>query len=579
MSRPSDPVSAGGHALRDREQGGRLDRPSDHVDARPAEPGITQPRLGPVGYARFFWRQLTSMRTALFLLLLLAVAAVPGSLVPQRSSDPNGVTQYYANNPELAPVVDAVQGFDVYTSVWFSAIYLLLFVSLIGCVLPRTLHHLRALRTPPPRTPARLERLEAFRVQELPAGGESDAPDPTAAIASARAALKRAGYRVRDFGGDGVPPSVSAERGYLRETGNLVFHTALIGVLVSVGIGGGFGYSGQKVVIEGDSFANVLASYESFLPGRFFDAGSLEPYRFTLDDFDVSYESENQDALGQPTDFTAHVSTYEGGAEQPSEREIKVNSPLSVGGSRIYLLGNGYAPVITVRDADGEVVFSEATPFLPQDADLTSLGVLKIADGLPEQLGLIGFFYPSATQLDTGALASNYPDLVNPVLSLQAYTGDLGIDDGVPRSVYELDTSEMTEIAGRNVDTPALELRPGETVDLPGGLGSVTLEDMAPDAADGDLAGSVPRFASLDIHRDPSQGWVLLFAVLVVAGLLTSLFVPRRRVWVKAVPNGGGLRLEYAGLARGEDPGLDRAVADIAERHRTALGLPPADRV
>ena len=80
------------------------------------------------------------------------------------------------------------------------------------------------------------------------------------------------------------------------------------------------------------------------------------------------------------------------------------------------------------------------------------------------------------------------------------------------------------------------------------------------------------RFASFDIHRDPTQGWVLIFAVLVLLGLLTSLFVPRRRVWVKALPNDDGtLRLEYAGLARGEDPTLEGAVALLADKHAAQL--------
>lgn len=112
-----------------------LARPSDHVDSADSSEEIRGPQLGIRGWLRFLWRQLTSMRTALLLLLMLAVAAVPGSLVPQRSSDPNGVVQYRVDHPDLYPVVDALQGFDVFTSVWFSSIYLLLFVSLIGCVL------------------------------------------------------------------------------------------------------------------------------------------------------------------------------------------------------------------------------------------------------------------------------------------------------------------------------------------------------------------------------------------------------------------------------------------------------------
>ncbi|MBC7723797.1 MAG: cytochrome c biogenesis protein ResB [Burkholderiaceae bacterium] len=551
-----------------------MSRPSDHFDSpapEKADVTITQPRLGFVGYLRFFWRQLTSMRTALFLLLLLAIAAVPGSLVPQRSSDPNGVLQYFTNNPTLAPVLDSVQGFDVYSSAWFSAIYLLLFVSLIGCVVPRTLHHWRALRSKPPKTPARLERLEGFTSVDVAAGDVT----ATAAIESARGILKKSGYRVRLFGADGGQLSVSAERGYLRETGNLVFHFSLIGVLISVGIGGGFGYSGQKVIVEGDSFANVLLSYESFLPGRFFDESVLQPYRLSLDKFTPTYEQDNPAAMGQPIDYEADVTTYENGSDVGTPAVIKVNDPLRVAGSDVYLLGNGYAPVITVRDGQGNVAFSDAVAFLPQDANLMSLGVIKVPDALPEQIGMIGFFYPSLAESADGQLVSNFPDLINPTLSLRVFTGDLGLDAGIPRSVYSLATDNMTEVAGRTANTPAIELVPGQTVDLPGGIGTVTFENRSPAGTPAsDLSQSVPRFASLDIHRDPSQGWVLVFALLVLAGLMTSLFIPRRRVWVKAVEKeDGSLRLEYAGLARGEDPVLEKAVHEIAERHSQQLGL------
>ncbi|MCY7413555.1 MAG: cytochrome c biogenesis protein ResB, partial [Salinibacterium sp.] len=299
-----------------------MSRPSDHIDSA-ASQLIVQPTLGVVGYLRFFWRQLTSMRTALFLLLLLAVAAIPGSLVPQVSSDPNGVIQYRQNSPQVAAVLDALQVFTTYTSVWFSAIYLLLFVSLIGCVIPRAKHHFDALRARPPRTPARLARLEGFTTRESSANANAD----TAAILeSAQSLLRREGYRTELYssaelveelaagvrGGaqatvhqDAKPDSVSAERGYARETGNLVFHTALIGVLVAVGIGGGFGYSGQRVIVEGEAFSNNLANYDSFNPGRFFESSALEPYSIALDSFEPVYEQANLNALGQAVDYTA----------------------------------------------------------------------------------------------------------------------------------------------------------------------------------------------------------------------------------------------------------------------------------
>ncbi|CAN00596.1 Cytochrome c biogenesis protein Ccs1 [Clavibacter michiganensis subsp. michiganensis] len=536
-----------------------MSRPSDHVDSPRQAPRegapIAQPKLGFLGTLRWFWRQLTSMRTALFLLLLLAFAAIPGSLVPQRSSDPNGVTQFRADNPDLYPVLDKLQVFDTYSSVWFSSIYLLLFISLIGCVVPRAKHHFDALRQAPPKTPARLSRLAGYTTR-------TTTTDPVDAIRQARALLKRQRYRtvlVDDASAAGGVLSVSAERGYLRETGNLVFHSALVGILITVGIGGGFGYSGQKVLVEGQSFVNTLSTFDSFNPGRFFDDSSLTPYRVKLNALHVQYEQQNPNAIGQPLDFTADVTADVPGG-QPQEREVKVNDPLAIGGTDMYLLGNGYAPHVTVRDPAGTVVYSADVPFLPQDAKLTSLGVVKVPDGLREQVGMLGFFYPTQGA-EKAPFFSSYPDLDNPLLTLNVYTGDLGIDGGVPTSVYTLDTGNLTQLTGGKTGVQSIELAPGQTMDLPDGLGSVSLD-------------SVPRFVSFDVHHDPTQRWVLLFAILVLGGLLTSLFVPRRRVWVKAVPQAdGSTTLEYAGLARGEDPTLEAAVAALADKH--VAGLAP----
>ena len=423
-------------------------RPADHADGD-GDRNITQPQLGFVGWLRWGWRQLTSMRTALVLLLLLAIAAIPGSIVPQRSADPNGVIDFESKNPGLYPVYDALQLFDVYSSVWFSAIYILLFISLIGCVIPRTKHHFKAMRALPPRTPVRLSRLDDYATAEraVPEGvvptptpdaaqaapGASGRVGPAEAEASrvidlAQAQLRKAGYRVEryDTPAAGKRPaiaSVSAERGYARETGNLVFHAALVGVLISVGVGGGLTYTGQTVISEGDSFVNSLGlGYTSFNPGRFVDTEHLPPYSLSLDSFEVSYVPVGQAGQGMAGDFAANLTTREPGHD-PEQKTVRVNHPLDMAGDRVYLMGNGYAPTITVRNPAGDVVFREDVEFLPQDANMTSQGVIKIADGLtengaPTQLGLVGFFYPTAATLHTGALTSAYPALANPVLTL-----------------------------------------------------------------------------------------------------------------------------------------------------------------
>ena len=542
-----------------------MSRPSDHIDSKPVDVDakIVNPNLGVVGWLRWFWRQLTSMRTALLLLLLLAIAAVPGSLVPQRSSDPNGVSQYFVDHKDTAPILDQFQMFDVYSSAWFSAIYLLLFVSLIGCVLPRTKHHIEALRAQPPVTPANLVRLPAYA--KLSISGKS----AEEVLEAARKVLKADRYRVarydRAAGGKGklkteAAITVSAERGYMRETGNLIFHFALVGVLIAVGFGGGFGFAGQRAIYEGQAFTNSLIAFDSFNPGRFFNSSSLPPYTIQLDKFTAVYEEQNSNAIGQPVDFTAEVTTQIKG-EEPQKQTIKVNEPLRIAGTDVYLLGNGYAPTVTVRDPEGNVVFTDSVNFLPQDKNLTSLGVIKLPDGLAEQVGLIGFFYPTVSAGHSGAFFSMYPDLIDPRLTLDVYAGDLGLDEGIPRSVYALDTEDMTKLAGRKAPQKSLEFKIGDTVELPNGLGTVTFD-------------GVKRFVSLDIHRDPTQGWVLVFALSALGGLLISLFIPRRRMWVSVTENAdGSVTAECAGLARGDDPALEAAVIALKDKLERALGL------
>ncbi len=527
---------------------------SSVMDSTEPPAPVRNAKLNLAESGRWVWTQLTSMRTALILLLLLAIAAIPGSLLPQRAADPNGVTQYFSANPDLAPVLDKFQLFDVYTSAWFSAIYLLLFVSLIGCVIPRTKHHWDALRQQPPRTPSRLDRLPGFTEREF------SGVAPEAALSAADRVLRAARYRVVRYERDGVL-SVSAERGYLRETGNLIFHFALVGVLITVGLGGGFAYNGQRVIVEGQAFSNTLIAYDSFSPGRFFSDSALQPFNITLNSFTTRYEERNANAIGQPIDYTADVTTTLRGGD-PTPAVIKVNQPLNIGGTSVYLLGNGYAPVITVRNAAGQVIFNDAVAFLPQDKNFTSVGIIKLPDGLPTQLGLVGFFYPTVSTGHSGASFSMYPDLLDPMVTLNVYQGDLGINEGLPKSVYALDTSGMTKLTGTKTDLPSLEMKPGETAALPNGMGSVTFD-------------SVKKYVSLDVHHDPAQGWVLGFAIMAMLGLFTSLLIPRRRMWVSIQPveKTKKLLVEYAALARGDDPTLEAAVGHIVDAHIRDLGL------
>jgi cytochrome c biogenesis protein len=273
----------------------------------------------------------------------------------------------------------------------------------------------------------------------------------------------------------------------------------------------------------------------------------LVPFSMSLDKFEVDFDLKNQTNVGTPLDFRAFVSSKLTPTESSESAVIRVNQPLEMPGANVYLTGNGYAPEITIRDAQGNITFSGANAFLPQSSTYTSLGVIKVPD-VERQFGIISFFYPTVDTLANGALTSIYPAPIDPLLTMNVYVGDLGLDNGVPKNVYALDVAEMTQVAGGKSATKGLQLTLGETVELPDGLGTVSFD-------------SIKRFASLDVSYNPGGIWVLLFALLSLAGVTTSLLVPRRRVWVRNTDDG----FEVAALARGDDPSLEKIVADVAK--------------
>ncbi|MDQ4503749.1 cytochrome c biogenesis protein ResB [Sinomonas sp. ASV322] len=551
---------------------------------------VALPALGILGTLRWAWTQLTSMRTALFLLLLLAVAAVPGSLFPQRPINPAVVTQYLKDHADYGPILDKLQVFDVYSSVWFSAIYLLLFISLIGCVVPRAIAHWKAWRSKPPRTPARLSRLPVYGTLVVPA---EQGLGSAVAAEQATALLKKRGYRVElrtPVGGDdsagadvvkrgagsadagpagsggarrrNALASVGAERGYLKELGNLCFHGGLVGVLVSVAVGILFGYSGQRILVEGDTFVNTLVGYDQFNPGTDFQSSWLKPYSIKLDKFDVRYDRESPGKFGQPLDFTAHVTTKDSPESAAKDQDLKVNDPLSIGDTDLYLVGNGYAPVVTVRGGDGKIAYQGPIPAQTMDTVYTSTIVIKAPDAKPTQLGFVGFFLPTAVKGQDGVSFSADPDPLNPQLSLNSYVGDLGLDKGTPQNVYALDVSKLKQVNGRDLPAKGIVLSAGQSYSLPDGQGSISFDGLK-------------RYVGLDIHHNPGQTWALGFALFSLAGLIASLFVPRRRLWVRFGDHEDGRTMvEYGLLARGEDHGLAGEGRAVRELLTKAWGLP-----
>ncbi len=498
---------------------------------------------------RWTWRQLTSMRTALFLLMLLAIAAVPGSIVPQRGVDARAVERYLADHPDLGPWLDRLGFFSVFTSPWFSAIYLLLMVSLVGCIVPRTVVYAKALRARPPKAPRNFARMPAS--DEF----ETDAT-PDEVVAAARQVLRRSRIDVVDTSTEGSETrELRAETGYLRELGNLVFHVSIVVVLVGVAVGALFSYRGSAIVTQGDSFSNTLTQYDEFASGALFDADELPQFSLDLTRMIARFQTEGTQR-GAPKLFRASGTYERDGRTRPFE--IEVNHPLQVGDTGVFLVGQGYAPVLKITDARGNVVFDDAVPFLPNDGTYTSTGVVKVPDAQPEQLGFQGFFLPTAVSTgDEEASVSAFPGAANPLIGMFVFHGDLGLDDGVPQSVFVLDKSRLTQYEGRNGKPFRVSLSPGQEQALPGG-GTIEFVDLK-------------LFARFQIASTPLLRVPLVGTSIGVLGLLLSLFVRPRRTWVRTRRVGSRTVVEVAALDRVPRDDLPDELQELVDRIRRAL--------
>ncbi|UBI03405.1 cytochrome c biogenesis protein ResB [Corynebacterium freneyi] len=511
---------------------------------------------------RAAWRWLTSMRTALILLFLLAFAAIPGALLPQRQLSQEKVEEYLANNGKMAEIFDKLQLFDVFSSFWFTAIYVLLFASLVGCIIPRSWEHWQAMRTPPTRAPKNLAR--------LPMNDVGDVDKPLHEVkADVAARLKR--WHVTETPADedrAGATSFSAERGYLREFGNLVFHLGLVALLVTIAAGKMLYYEGQVILVTdtgteiqdeavqgavSNPFCNTApANFDSLRSGNTFDGTGLNPFCVLVEDFVADYLPN-----GQAEMFTSNIRWADGEqmrdpVETWNEQELRVNHPLRVDGDRVYLQGHGFAPVVRVTWPNGESRTS-VVQFRPDDPTFfLSSGAMRFdppAGMYPDlyerrqnQIAIEGLFAPTAEFTgDTGQLLTSvYPAMNDPAIAVDVYRGDAGLDTGRSQQLFSLDRDLMHSGQLEKIDR--VNLKEGEDVTLDDGTKVEFL--------------GAKEFVNLQVSHDPTQVWVLWSSIVMLAGLLVSLAVKRRRLWVRLHPVSDGVtRVEFGGLARTDRAG------------------------
>ena len=506
------------------------------------------------------WRTLRSMRTALILLFLLALASVVGSLVPQIPNSPERVASFQVDHPVLGDFYRRAGFFDVFGSWWFALIATLLFVSLVLCLLPRTRAALRSVRQRP---------LQAREIDAFPQYAErAVAAEPGAAIAASHRVLRRRRFRVAR--GDGA---LAAEKGALRELGSLLFHWSFLLLLVGVIYGKGTGFSGRAVVVEGQTWTDGAANYDGDLrTGRFFD-GDFTGAGVRLLGFEDTYRRS-----GVPMDFVSHLQLLNPDGTSAGTADVRVNHPAEIDGLRVFQFGFGWAPVVEVREGSrllyaGPVPFGQDAPppGVPQLA-LPWNGVVK-APSLDPGLGVRFTLWPDAGAY-VRSRATGQPVLMttadHPILFFDTWRGPLL--DPSPRS---LDTTVMRQTGSGLVGE-------GRTCDLETGD---CWRTGTREPARGELTVSFPslrQYSVLQVTKDAGVPVVLSAAILILLGLLPALYTSRRKVWVRAEADGRGAVLKVGGFALQRKPQFEEEFARLVgelERASGALERTPGEKV
>jgi cytochrome c biogenesis protein len=485
-----------------------MDAAGMSATAPPTAPPQSRPEpVTPLRLLKRIWRSFRTMRTALILLAVLALAASIGSFIPQRPVNELAVIRWKQTHEGVAGFAERAGLFDVYGAGWFMAIYILLLVSVVGCLVPRYRAFWRVVRArPKPGATAAVSHVGDARMA------------PEEALAGAERVLKKRHFRtVRSNG------TLAAEKGYWREGGSIIFHTAFLLLLAGIAIGKGWGFTGQVALVEGDRFTDTHVAYDNIREGSFFNERH-GGFALELNDFDVSFGPKEGGYI--PKEFVSDVTLFQDD-ERLRRTDIKVNNPLVFRGVSIFQLDWGWAPRIIVKQ-NGKVLADEPVVLLRERSGSWT-GVVKVPAAKPQQLGIEIFFYNDleSRQVRGEEIPVNVSPLPRrPVLFWQEYRGNLGLDR--PQSVYQLDKTRLTpgDVGG---------ILPSETAKLPGGI-EVTFAELK-------------QYSVFQLASDPGQAIVLVAAILILVGLLPALYSSRRRVWVRAIPGAEASRVEVSGLA------------------------------
>ena len=282
-----------------------------------------------VSLTKALWKFFGEMKTAIVLLLLLAVFSILGTVIRQNGMPEEYLATYGARNYAIIKYLGLV---NVYDSSFYKLLLSLVGVNLVVCSINR--FGVTWRRTFQPKvcidsdSIKKMQRMETFEST----GEIDDIARQTAA------ALRSRFYRVAEIreAGDVV---LFAVKGRFSLWGSYLTHLSLLVIFLGAIIGNILGFNGYTAVREGGKTSTYFANEKESNLG----------FQVALRKFEIGH-----DVRHNPTSYKSDLQVYEG-SKLVAQKTIDVNHPLTYKGVSFYQSDYGLSGlVVRITGPSGE---------------------------------------------------------------------------------------------------------------------------------------------------------------------------------------------------------------------------------
>jgi len=436
------------------------------------------------------WGLLASVKLAIFLLIMLSVSSIVGTIVEQNAEPAQNITllaKFFGDSsaPTVYNIFAKLGFMDMYDSWWFLSLLALFAINLIVCSLerfPKTWKLAQAVQHP----------LAENALRSLPVKKELNLKT-TLTIAKDEFfnTLTSSKYRVLEATGDGSVQLYTQKGKYVR-LAVYVVHLSIILIFIGAIIGSVFGFKGYLNIPEG---AMSEVAYES--PTEKIPLGFSVKCNW--------YETLYYDKMDAPKDFRSELVIIEDGKEV-MKKIIEVNDPLTYKGITFFQSNYGMMP-----DTVGSFVM-EITPDKGQKATVwMRFGDTFQIPGTGIRGTIIDFSPALTRDRNTGSLVTYSENMVNPAVAIKF------------------------EEPGRDPYIGWILKRYPETGAINGGH-TITLKDYWG-----------VEYTGLSVARDPGVWLIYLASIIMAAGLYVCFFMSHKKIWVNIAASGSSVSITAGG--------------------------------